>query len=557
MPTLAKRIIALALAALIILLPAFCEEAQENDRAAKRLEELGYLAADADADAFTDALINFQRANSLSLTAAADPSTFERLFSAEAVSKAQYLAALSETQSVDIVLKLGDKGKNVKRLQQLLSDLGYYEGEDSGTYDLDTACALALFQLINGFEPNGICSAEVAARVVSPQALDAKNHAGKTELSLGDQGAQVRRAQKLLSRMGYFEGDCSGVFGSATQAAVFDFEQRNGLPTTGIWSVRYGVMAENGLTLTKAECLDSERGVSLSPGEEGYLVKELNVSLYELGYLKSAPSEEYGYDTVRALELFQEANGLEITGLADSVTRSRLSSGLCVNKLSFYNRCLSCPLKEGDSGYAVYLLTLRLSDLGYPTEPVRSYDSRVRELVQMYQTADKLSATGEADAQTRARINSEGALRYGRVLELLEQHYALTEPERRRQALLETALSAYSLPYEAGMIGPSSFGIGGFTYYCYGAAGIELAPTAALQLEAASARESFSQRPESIRSASQLFFRINDQLYTGISPDSINVIYASPESGRVIMRSLSDMTSLAEFVGTVLYAGLY
>ncbi len=554
MPTLAKRFFALTLAALMLLLPALSES---SDGAAKRLEELGFLPTGAGPEAFTDALINFQRANSLPLTAAEDPTTLERLFSAEAVSKAQYLTSLQDAQSVDVVLRLGDKGKNVKRLQEYLSSLGYYDGEQSGSYDLGTACALALFQLANGFAPDGICTAPVAARVVSPQALDARSLAVKNELSLGDEGASVRRMQKLLKRLGYFEGECSGSFGPGTQAAVIDFEQRNGLAPTGVWSVRYGVMAENGLTLTKAECLDSERGASLSPGDEGYLVKELNVSLYELGYLKSEPGNDYGYDTVRALELFQEANGLEITGLADSVTRSRLASGMCVDRLSFYNRSLSCPLKEGDSGYAVYLLTLRLSDLGYPTEPVRNYDSRVKELVQMYQTADKLSQTGEADELTRARINGEGALRYGRALELLEQHYALTEPERRRQTLLETALSAYSLPYEAGMIGPNSFGIGGFTYYCYGAAGIELAPTAALQLEAASAKESFSQRPESIRSGSQLFFRINDQLYTGISPDSINVIYASPESGRVIMRALSDITSAAAFAGTVLYAGLY
>ena len=49
----------------------------------------------------------------------------------------------------------------------------------------------------------------------------------------GDSGAGVRSLQRRLKQMGYFDGECTDVFGESTQRAVERFQEQNGLEATG------------------------------------------------------------------------------------------------------------------------------------------------------------------------------------------------------------------------------------------------------------------------------------------------------------------------------------
>jgi hypothetical protein len=53
-------------------------------------------------------------------------------------------------------------------------------------------------------------------------------------LKQGDSGAAVTKLQKALARLGFDVGTADGSFGSATQAAVKDFQQSNGLTADGV-----------------------------------------------------------------------------------------------------------------------------------------------------------------------------------------------------------------------------------------------------------------------------------------------------------------------------------
>lgn len=61
---------------------------------------------------------------------------------------------------------------------------------------------------------------------------------GSRNLRQGDRGDDVAEVQRRLSRWGYFDGPVNGVFGPQTLAAVRLFQQRNGLPVTGIVAER-------------------------------------------------------------------------------------------------------------------------------------------------------------------------------------------------------------------------------------------------------------------------------------------------------------------------------
>ena len=65
------------------------------------------------------------------------------------------------------VLEVGDYGSQVAELQQELSDLGFYQGEISGTFSTDTRDALIALQKVLGVEVDGAYGPETASAYVA------------------------------------------------------------------------------------------------------------------------------------------------------------------------------------------------------------------------------------------------------------------------------------------------------------------------------------------------------------------------------------------------------
>ena len=114
-----------------------------------RLMELEYLEGDEPTDFFgeqtEEAIKRFQRVHHMSETGVADALTQELLFSNEA---AVYH------------LENGDKGSDVKRLQNQLYDLGYYGEKRNGYFGSATQEALSAFQTKNKLNATGIADQE-------------------------------------------------------------------------------------------------------------------------------------------------------------------------------------------------------------------------------------------------------------------------------------------------------------------------------------------------------------------------------------------------------------
>lgn len=76
----------------------------------------------------------------------------------------------------------GDKGDNVKKIQKLLKNLGYYSGTIDGSYGKGTRAAVEAFQKNNGLTGNGIANNKTISKLTSSGARKAsvKSNQGNT-----------------------------------------------------------------------------------------------------------------------------------------------------------------------------------------------------------------------------------------------------------------------------------------------------------------------------------------------------------------------------------------
>lgn len=71
------------------------------------------------------------------------------------------------------------------------------------------------------------------ATAVTTRVVAGKYTPPKRNLSLGSKGADVKALQQRLSALKYYPGSVDGVFGGDTQAAVWAFQEVNGITVTG------------------------------------------------------------------------------------------------------------------------------------------------------------------------------------------------------------------------------------------------------------------------------------------------------------------------------------
>lgn len=144
----------------------------------KRLGELGYYQGECDGQfgqGTEAAVIRFQDLNGLSADGIVGDSTYQKLFSANAI---PCTAAVTETPAPSPtasagstgLLKKGDKGDEVKKMQNRLKELGYLEGEADGHFGPATEEALLTFQRQNGLEADGIAAAKTFAALYDENA---------------------------------------------------------------------------------------------------------------------------------------------------------------------------------------------------------------------------------------------------------------------------------------------------------------------------------------------------------------------------------------------------
>lgn len=194
-------------------------------------------------------------------------------------------------------------------------------------------------------------------------------------MKLGSSGKEVQYLQQNLIGLGYLNGTDDGNYGPMTQEAVRKFQAEYGL------------------------AVDGSAGSATQTAVRNAMVR-LQVELKRAGFDPGIADGHFGSKTQKALKNYQAARGLEVTGVADAQTWSRIngeSGGMRAGT----------AIPKGSSGTQVRYLQQALIGLGFLSDTADGkYGNMTTEAVRQYQSAYGLSVDGSAGPNTMTSIRN-------------------------------------------------------------------------------------------------------------------------------------------------------
>ena len=393
----------------------------------QKLINLGYLSGSADGifgEGTKKALMAFQSAKGLTASGIADSATLSALGSGGTVTPAATSAPAAVESSL---LKKGDKGDQVRVLQQKLIALGYLTGSADGIFGDNTKKAVMAFQSAKGLTADGQAGSATLAALDSASSASGTATSGTSTVTVsllkkGDTGDQVRALQTNLIVLGYLTGEADGQFGSATKSAVTAFQAASGLRTDG-------QAGEKTLEAIASAVKAVSNAGTLKKGSRGDAVRALQQKLIALGYLSGSADGIFGDSTTKAVVAFQTAKSLTADGVAGSATMAALNSAYQGGTTS--GGTVTAPadiskdqitilpgeqpaayptIKYGAEGDAVERLQTRLKELGYFDGTVGgNFGTITRSAVMAFQAAANLTADGIVGSDTWTALYASNA----------------------------------------------------------------------------------------------------------------------------------------------------
>ncbi len=427
-------------------------------RLQKRLKALGYLSGSVDGkygDQTVKAVRRFQQELGWEHTGVASVSLQKKLFAQDAPAydppkaTAQPTAkptakpttkpeATQKPESGYTKLEPGDTGSAVKKLQKRLKELGYFDGEIGGNYLDKTTNAVKRFQKAIGVDADGIATASLQEKIFADDAPKyeapkataqptakptAKPEAtkqpdsGYQTLQKGDTGSAVKKLQKRLKELGYFNGEIGGNYLDKTVNAVKRFQKTIGVEADGVAtaSLQEKIFANDApkyqapAATAQPEATQKPQSEyqKLQPGDSGNAVKKLQKRLKELGYFEGNVAGNYKDLTTQAVKDFQTAIGVEADGIATAALQERLFADDAPAKEASVSYT---ELKYGDTGAEVKNLQKRLKELGYFEGDIGgNYLEKTQNAVELFQSAAGLKIDGVASSSLQELLFSKDA----------------------------------------------------------------------------------------------------------------------------------------------------
>ena len=175
-------------------------------------------------------------------------------------------ASIKALGSAPGIMRIGDENSDVKKLQQALDILGYYDGKIDGIYGDGTTQAVTQYQKDEGLEADGYAGTSTVTSIfgscsktsMTTQPEPGSTASGSTSSSSsssskyptvssiseigsapgtsreGDSGSNVVKLQQALECLGYYDGAIDGVYGEGTVAAVKQFQKKRNMKDDGI-----------------------------------------------------------------------------------------------------------------------------------------------------------------------------------------------------------------------------------------------------------------------------------------------------------------------------------
>ncbi|MEZ4358391.1 MAG: peptidoglycan-binding protein [Eubacteriales bacterium] len=340
-------------------------------------------------------------------------------------------------------IKPGITSPYVAELQEKLMELGYMEpDEPTEYYGPVTKQSVILFQREHDLTMDG-CAGEKTWEILL------SGNAKPYTVSIGDQGTDVSELQSRLRELGYMD-TVNGNFGTETETAVKNFQEKNGLSADG----------KIGEQTREALYSENAKAYSISYGEESELVKTYQQRLKTLGYLTTTPDGKFGEDTVEAVKNFQSDNGLIADGYIGPTTKELLMS----------DNAEANVLKLGDRGDTVTKVQKKLNSLSYlSSKNVTGYYGSITEsAVKAFQKRNSLSADGKVGAKTMTALFSGSAKKASSG----SSSSAASADTSKVNQLISIAKSKLNCRYVWGAKGPSTFDCSGYVYWCLNQIGL-------------------------------------------------------------------------------------
>jgi len=257
--------------------------------------------------------------------------------------------------------KFGDKGAHVAAVQAAIIRNGFtLKGGVTGVFDKNTLRALKSFQKVVGLRASGVVDAPTAkvlkvsadattttiAPVTTTVAPTTTLPAVVYPLTVdtlpvrGAKGASVLAVQKALVIAGIsVKGGVDGMFGSGTTSSLAAFQGAKGLPATGLLDAStasaLGLVAPVAApapapapvaTVSAAAATTSAIAGKLpARGDKSDNVRSLQKALIASNIeVKGGADGVFGIATTVALQKYQTANGLQVTGTLTTPTAIKL-----------------------------------------------------------------------------------------------------------------------------------------------------------------------------------------------------------------------------------------
>lgn len=303
----------------------------------------------------------FQRKYGLPQTGVADEITLSRLYEEADIDDAPVVSeSIGPAYATDTTLRRDSTGSAVRKLQEDLHELDFYDGVISGKYGGLTQEAVRLFQKKHGLDADGIAGPKTLKKIASLMGESTESEIptigsilspvlqnGTTTLRHGMQGDAVEKLQEDLDELDYYTGSVTGKFGNLTKEAVRLFQRDYDLTSDGIAgpktlakikSVLSGVEESETDEEEKEESVNTGTTVTVKPsvsldevsklntevtlrrGSRSGYVTRLQKALTALGYFTDKCDGSYGNKTEEAVKLYQKAKGLTDDGVAGRAT---------------------------------------------------------------------------------------------------------------------------------------------------------------------------------------------------------------------------------------------
>ncbi|MEC4895114.1 MAG: peptidoglycan-binding protein [Oscillatoria sp. PMC 1051.18] len=189
-----------------------------------RLTQAGFYNGEINGvfDAQTDAAVRrFQQAKGLTVDGLVGPLTIGALPQL-AVGGGNDRPSQASQPSQLSLLRAGTQGTMVAEVQRNLQSLGYFRGQISGNFDIDTEEAVTRFQQDRGLRPDGVVGNNTF------QAL--RNPFPETK---------VQELQTRLKTAGFYQGQIDGLWGPQTQQAIEKAQKAYGISSQDLVNGNY------------------------------------------------------------------------------------------------------------------------------------------------------------------------------------------------------------------------------------------------------------------------------------------------------------------------------